>query len=444
MKKIIIIGGVAAGMTAASNLARKGKNKIKFVVYEKRNYASFGACGIPFYIGGHAKDKSMLVSPSVQKHLDNGINLKVNHEIIKVDFDNKKVLVKNLTNNKTFTDHYDELLITTGANPIIPKWYKSYNGKMTFATTLEEAVYIKKQLKNQDIKDVVIVGGGFIGVEIAENILQKHVTLIEGSNKIMGNLTDKDISNKLIDYMKKDINVYLDELIIKVEEKGKKLIVTTNHGKEFKTDLVIVAIGFKPNTDLFSDKIIKNDFGAILVNNKGQTSIKDVYAAGDCATIRFKTNNKDVYIPLATTSRKLGKIVAFNMMGQNSEFLGTLGSSGLKFKNIEFFSSGEVNNSNNLSVKINTTDTPNYAGNPQPLLLELFCNKNGVLVGARALGYDKGAAIRISCLATAIWNKMLVHELAQMDLFYTPPFTRATDIIHIAASSLEKLILKGS
>lgn len=446
MKRLIIIGGTAAGMTAASNLNRKAKGKISFTVYEKRPYASLGACGIPFFVGDKAKNYKTLIEPSVEEHISKGIDLKVEHEVTSVDFKKKIVKVKNLKTNQEFEDKYDLLFIGTGAAPIKPEFANKKIKNVHYATTLEDAKSIKKLIKDKVNKNITIIGGGFIGVELAENIshMGKKATIIEASSGLLSRNADKEISDDFTSRVGKKIKLRLNEMVESLEQKNGSIIVKTNK-EQIKTDAVIVAIGFRPNTDIFKGiKKLKN--GAIIINDYGQTSIKGVYAAGDCATVKHRVTNDITYIPLATTSRKIAKAAAFNLIGEKTKFPGTLGTSGVRYDNFELFMSGVTEAQAKeaglkpISVTIENGDSASYAGERRPLKLKLIATEQGTLIGAQAIGENKSAALRIAALSAAIWNKMDVRELADFDLFYTPPFSTATDIIHIAAAQISKKV----
>ncbi len=447
--KIIIIGGTAAGMTFASKLSRS-KVKVEHVVYEKREYTSLGACGIPFFVGGKTKSSNDLIAVSVEKHIENGINVKVKHEVIKVDIKKKEVIVKDLKSGKEFIDNFDELMIATGATPIIPNLPGINLENVLSATTYEDALALKKIADDKNIKNIVIVGAGFIGIEMAENLLKynKNITIIEKQEFPAAGAFDQDMTQPLIEeFQSHKIMFKPQESLQEIIGNKKVQKVKTDKGI-YKADAVIVSVGFKPNTSLVKEQLDTYPNGGIKINKRGQTSVPHVWAAGDCVWIWNPVLKKDSFIPLATTSRKMATIAFENMVEKrNIDFNGSTGTSGFRFENFELFRTGiteqqaKDQNINYISVVINANDCASYSGEAKPLTLKVIAEKKtGAILGAQSYGTNRASSIRIAAFVPIVNQRMTTKDIEQLDFFYTPPFSGATDIIHIAARVLNKSI----
>lgn len=446
--KVIIVGAVAAGMSVAGKISRSGKD-IEHVVYEKRSYSSLGACGIPFFVGGHIDNSDGLLARSNEKHIAAGINLRVRHQVEEIITKEKKVIVKDLETGKTFEDSYDELVITTGAHPIIPPIEGMDLENVFTATSKEDADAIKIASRNGHINKVVIIGAGFIGVEMAEAMLElgKEVTIIEGTSGPNPRVFDPEIGQHLVKELKAKTNARFGERVEKLKGTGiiKKVVTKTT---EYDADMVIMSVGFRPTTT----RNIKFDVepemlgnGAIVVNNKMQTSIPHVHSAGDCASTVHKITGKNIYMPLATTARKMGKILGENLVGNKEVFPGTLGTSGFRFEGVELFRTGlSAQEAVDLNIEIIVTylelaDHASYVRNMQPLYGKIIVEKKTRrIIGAQFAGTNGAACLRTNTMAGLMWNGIKDFELPNFDFTYTPPFTKTTDIIHLLGSISSK------
>lgn len=288
MKKIIIIGGVAAGMSAAAK-ARRLDKEAQITVYEKTEFVSWGACGMPYYVGGFFDDSNVMIARTAEATIKSGIDLKVKNEVIKIDSKNKKVLVRDLETNKEFEDEYDKLLITTGAKAIIPNIENINIGNVSTLKDFKDALNMKEKMKDTNIKNVAILGAGFIAIEIAHALkhLGKTVSIIQRSDRIFGNKFDKEFSDLTIEHIKEKVDLHLNEKVLSLEADDKNNVksLITDKGK-YSVDYVVIAIGVIPNSDLAKETGIKlSNNGAIIVDREGKTNIDSIYAAGDCATI---------------------------------------------------------------------------------------------------------------------------------------------------------------
>ena len=323
--KVVIIGGIAAGMSAAAKFKRLCPND-EVIVYEKGDIVSFGACGLPYYVGGFFEDSNEMIARTPEKFRESGVDIFTKHEVLGIDFDSKTLKVKNIRDNEEFTDSYDKLMIATGARAIIPPIKNVNLENVLTLKSMEDGNRIKALLSNPELKKVTIIGAGFIGLEAVEAAKQKgkEVTVVQLQDRVLAEVFDKEITDLLEEEIRShEVNLLLNETVLELGGDTKVNKVITNKG-EFETDLVILATGVRPNTEFITDqRIEKLRNGAIVVDKFGRTSIEDVYAAGDCATINNYVSEKEAYVPLATGANKLGRIVGENLAGQNNCFQGS-------------------------------------------------------------------------------------------------------------------------
>lgn len=439
--KVIIIGAVAAGMSAAAKLKRI-KPDYDIVVYEKTDIVSFGACGLPYFVGGFFDDSNMMIARSKDKFIESGIDLKTNHEVLSVNTNNKTIKINNLENNNIFEDSYDKLMIATGARSIMPNINKSYSN-LTTLKDMNDGLKLKELINKDENKNIVIVGSGFIGIETVEAAkkLNKNIHLIGRSNRILSKVFDKEITDLLEDELRKhNIHLHLEESITEYIGENRIEKIITNKG-EICADLVVMAIGVKPNTEFLKDTNINMlPNGAIIVDEHGRTSIEDIYAAGDCATIKNLITDEDIYAPLATGANKLGRVVGENLGGINSIFPGSLASSCIKVLDMEAAATGlteEKAKALNINYKTtfisNFNQTHYYPGREKIYVKLIYNADTKVLLGGQIAGY-KDAVQRANVLATAISAKMTTEQLGLLDLCYAPPFATTWDVLNIAGN----------
>lgn len=444
--KYIIIGGVAAGMSAASKI-RRSQFDAEVVVYEMGNTLSYGACGMPYFISDVIEDENKLIARTKDEFESMGITCKMHHQVVKLNVDEKTLHIKNLETNELIKDHYDKLLIATGANSIIFPWPKNDLDHIVTLKTIDDAKNIKELVSKTEIQNIVIIGAGFIGVEMVEAMieLKKHVTLIELQNQILP-LFDKEITQPLEQELKdKGADLRLGEKVMRFEGQSKVEAVITDHN-HYKADLVLVAIGVKPNVSFIEGSgihQIKN--GAIIVDEEMKTNVKDVYAAGDVATVTHLVHNSNHYhIPLGTNANKQGRIAGENMMGIKSRFPGALGTTVIKVCDLEAAKTGIsekeaiFNQYEFKTAMVKANNHASYYPNPEPMLIKVIYHpKTLLLYGAQIVG-KKDAAIRINMFALAIHNRMTTEELGLVDFAYAPPFASVWDAVHIAANQAKR------
>ena len=441
--KVIVVGGVAAGMSAASKIKRT-QFDTDVVVYEKGEVLSYGACGLPYLISDVIKDPKKLIARTKEDFEKMGMTINLKHEVVDVDAKQKTVTVKDLNTNKTFTDKYDKLLVATGASPIKPPIEGIHLDGIETLSTYDDGMRLKEIFATRkDIKNVVIIGAGFIGVEMAEAMLEmdKNVTMVEFKNQILPNF-DKDIVHTLQEELTtKGIHLKLSEMVTEFKGTGKVEQVCTDKNC-YQADFVILSVGIRPNTVFLKNTgidMLRN--GAVKVNKKMESSIVDIYSAGDCASVYHRVKDSfDNFIPLGTNANKQGRVVGEVICGINNKFDGALGTSMIKVLDMEAAKTGLSEREaieGGFVYKTVTIKANNHAGyypNPQRVLIKLVYDpKTYEILGAQIVGY-KDAAIRINVFALAIHAGVRTFDLSMVDFGYSPPFSGVWDAIHIAAN----------
>ena len=440
--KVVIIGGVAAGMSAAAKFKRLSPND-DVVVYEKGDIVSFGACGLPYYVGGFFDDSREMIARTPEQFKESGVEIHIKHEVIDVDFSNKKLKVKNLNTNEILEENYDKLMIASGARAIIPPIKNINLENVVTLKSMEDGNKLRDLMANEDYKKVAIIGAGFIGLEAVEAAKHKgkEVTVIQLQDRVLQEVFDKDITELLEDELRDNsVNLLLSETVVELIGDGKVSKVKTNK-REIDADIVILATGVKPNTDfLKSDEIKMLKNGALIVDSCGRTSVEDVYSAGDCATINNLITGKESYVPLATGANKLGRIVGENLAGQNNSFQGSMASSCIKVMNMEAARTGlsekEVKDLGfDYKTKFITdmNQTSYYPGRERIYVKLIYDAHTKVIYGGQVAGY-KDAVQRCNVLAACIYAKMTTDQLGMLDLCYSPPFARTWDVLNVAGN----------
>lgn len=440
--KVIIIGGVAAGMSAAAKFKRLSP-KDEVIVYEKGDIVSFGACGLPYYVGGFFDDSREMIARTPEEFRESGVEIYTKHEVIDVDFLNKKIKVKNIVTNEILENSYDKLMIASGARAIIPPIKNIDLENVVTLKSMDDGNKLKELMAIDEYKRVTIIGAGFIGLEAVEAAkhMGKEVTVIQLQDRVLQEVFDKDITDILEEELRdKGVNLLLSETVVELIGEEKVSKVKTDK-REIEADIVILATGVRPNTDyLKADyiKMIRN--GAIVVDNYGRTSVEDVYAAGDCATINNLITGKESYVPLATGANKLGRIVGENLAGKNNSFQGSMSSSCIKVMDMEAARTGlSENEVKDLGFDYKTkfiTDmnqTSYYPGRERIYVKLIYDAYTKVIYGGQVAGY-KDAVQRCNVLAACIYAKMTTDQLGMLDLCYSPPFSRTWDVLNVAGN----------
>ena len=440
--KIIIIGGIAAGMSAAAKARRVSKDA-EITVFEMGDIISFGACGLPYYVGNFFSNPNYMIARKVERMQEEGVDVRVSHEVLSIEADSKSVEVKNLQTNEIFTQEYDKLMVATGANVIKPP-FKNIELKNIFTLTkMDDGKQLRELAMKDEVKDVTIIGAGFIGIEVVEAMknLGKHVRLIQRGPRVFNRIFDKRIT----DLMQEELLEHGVELVLNEGVEGfegtRSVQEVRTDKNSYKTDLVVIATGFKPNTSFLEGSGIQTlDNGAVIVNAKGETSVGNIYSAGDCATVPHVLKSEDTYIPLATGANKLGRVVGENMAGGNALYPGSLGSACVKVMDYEAAITG-INEADaeKMGVECSTVfvkdkNQAGYYPNQQDIYIKLVYEKETkVILGGEILGKN-GAALRIDVIAIAIKAKMTTEDLGMMDFCYSPPISKTWDPLNVAGN----------
>jgi NADPH-dependent 2,4-dienoyl-CoA reductase/sulfur reductase-like enzyme len=442
---LLIIGGVAAGMSAASQ-ARRNNKDISIGVFEKGAFVSYGACGMPYYIDNLIPDHKQLIAIDVNKFInERNIQIFMDSEAIKIDFSNKQVEVKRKDNNETYS--YNKLVIATGARAILPP-IKGIESKNVFALrSLTEGIAIKNFVQTNKPERGVIIGGGPIGLEMAESLRTMGVEtiLLEKMKNIAASFDDEVRSLILQELEKNKVAVRTGADIKEIRQEGNGLSISVDNEK-LPADFIIVSTGIRPNTEFLNDTGLKmNDRGAVVVNEKSETNIPGVYSAGDCATVKHLILNQDVYMPLGTTSNKQGRVAGLQAVGIDTEqFKGIVGSQLIKVFDLELGKTGlSESEAERSGIKAESSvvqgkSRAGYYPGAKNILIKITINSDSrEIIGGQTAGAE-GAASRVNILATAIASKMKVEDFAYLDLGYAPPFSPVWDGLLAAAQNLVK------
>lgn len=435
-QRLLVIGGDAGGMAAASQ-ARRRQPYMEIVALERGERTSYSACGIPYLVAGDVADESELVVRTPEQFREQRIDARVRHEAMAVDLDAGTVEVRDHGRDRTFTLGFDLLHIATGASPIRPDIPGIDEPFVHGVQTVDDGVHLLQHARRQACRNVVIVGGGYIGIEMAEAFLRwgASVTLIDAGEQVMGTF-DPDmaepIAQALID---KGVDLRLG---VGAEgfEPGR---VHTSAGS-IDADLVVLGIGVSPNSSLAADAGIELGVkNAVAVNRRQQTSVEHVYAAGDCAEAYHRVSRRQVNIALGTIANKQGRVAGINLGGGYAAFPGVVGTAASRVCQLEMARTG-LNESEAaeagfgyVAVDVEGRTRAEYFPGSKPIRIKMLAEKGSHrVIGAQIVG-EEGAAKRIDVLATVVTAGMTVDDVIDLDLAYAPPLSGVWDPIHIAA-----------
>lgn len=444
--KIVIIGGVAAGAKTAAKTKRSLPDS-EVHIYTKDNYVSYSACGLPYYIAGDFQDWEQLIIRSKEEFEKSGIHIHTRKLVTKILPSDKKIMVKNIDTEDIQFVEYDKLVIATGAEAVIPNINNTDKKQIFTLRTLDDGIAIKREMASA--KHITIVGGGYIAVELVEAFVKnrKKVTLIERSQFVLSML-DEDISVLVQNYILENsdslVNIINSDTVKEILGENTNLQVITEKGQSINTDMVIVASGVKPVTDIASDAGIElGTTGAIKVNGKMETNIKDIYACGDCAEKINMVSKTHVWVPLGSTANKEGRVCAINISGGNEEFDGIMGSAVLRYRDLNISRTGLTekealrNGYDTVSVIITKRDRAGYMPEVKNITLKLVADKHThKILGAQAIGCGD-ADKRVNTVSVGLLRGITAEELIDVDLTYSPPFSTSIDILISAAQILK-------
>lgn len=445
--KVLIIGGNAAGMSAASAVRRLSKES-EIVVLEKDAYISYASCSLPYYISDDVKSVEKLFALTADEaRRERGIDVRLFKEATEIDIGGKRVIAKDVKSGFLESYDFDKLVIATGASPIIPN-FEGVNLKGIFTIrNINDGIAIKNFISDRRPKEAVIVGGGYIGLEMSESLRKRglNVTVVEKMDRLLGTM-EKEVSEKVESVLQKEGVTVMKNVSVKAfygkEGYVRSVALDSN---EIPCDIVILSIGVRPNSDLAKRAGIELGVAeSIRIDNFMRTNYEDVYACGDCAEAIHLVTGKRVYIPLGTTANRQGRIAGENVAGKKTEFKGVLGTAMTKVFELEVARTGlssiEAEREKMDFVKVTIEGSSRSKAYPsgKPILVTYIVERSsGMLLGAQLVG-EEGVALRVDTVASCIYNRMTVYDVASIDLGYAPPFATVWDPILIAANEAIK------
>ena len=442
--KTIIIGGVAGGATAAARLRRLDE-KAEIIILERGEYVSFANCGLPYYIGGVITDREDLTLQTPESFKERfNIDVRVLNEAVKISPDTKTVTVKNFRTGETYEEIYDNLILSMGAEPIRPNIDGADGSNVFTLRNIPDTLKIKNYIDTAKPRSAVVIGGGYIGVEMAENLAQAgiKVAIVELADHLIAPL-DFDMAADVHRYIKsKGIYLHLNNGVKSI---NRNTVVLQNG--EITADMIIMSVGVRPETAIAKDAGIElNGRGSIIVNNKMQTNIPDIYAVGDAVEVEDFITKKPAFIPLAGPANKQGRIAADNIAGYESVYTGTQGSAVLKLFDMTVATTG-LNEKSATAAGIDYDKTYTYSashatyypGAAQMSIKALWDKKTLQIIGAQIVGFD-GVDKRMDVLATAIRLGAKITDLTTLELCYAPPFGSAKDPVNMLGFVAENIV----
>ncbi len=446
--KVVIVGGVAGGATAAARIRRLDE-KAEIVVFERSGYISYANCGLPYYIGGVIEDPEDLTLQTPESFFSRfRIHMKVHHEVTAIHPDRKTVSVKNLNTGEVFEESYDKLLLSPGAKPVWPNLPGMESDKLFTLRTVEDTYRIKEFINRNKPKSAVMVGGGFIGLEVAENLreLGMEVTIVQRPKQLM-NPFDEDMASFIHSEVRKHgVKLALGYSVEGFAEKDGGMDVLLKDQSAIHADMVVLAIGVTPESSLAKEAGLALGMkGSILVNDRMETSVPDIYAVGDAVQVKHYVTGEDALIALAGPANKQGRIAADNICSGDSRYLGSQGSSVIKIFDMTAATTGvNETNARKSGLDVDTvilspmSHAGYYPGGKLMTMKVVFEKETYRLLGAQIVGYD-GVDKRIDVLATALHAGVKATDLKDLDLAYAPPYSSAKDPVNMAGFMIDNI-----
>ncbi|MGH2699750.1 MAG: FAD-dependent oxidoreductase [Actinomycetota bacterium] len=450
-ERLVIVGGDAAGMSAGTQARRRrDPTELEIVAFERGSYTSYSACGIPYFVGGTVEELDPLIVRSPEAFRErNEIQAHIHHEVTEIDLHARKVKVRDLVNSVDRTEGFDQLMIATGATPIHPRWPGSDAEGIFGLQVLGDGVEIRRWVDQRRPARAVVIGAGYIGIEMAEafKVRGMEVAVVTRAPQPMTTV-DEDMGAIVAERMRAmDIDLWLEEDVEGLEQTGGRVSAVVTDARTIPADMVVLGLGVEPNTELAEGAgIVIGASGGIRVDRQMRTMVEGVWSGGDCAEKFHLVSRRPVTIPLGTHANKEGRVAGINIGGGYETFPGVIGTAVSKICDVEVARTG-LNESEaseaGFQFVTSITDSTTRAGyfpDARPIKTKLVVERqSGRLLGAQIIG-EEGAAKRIDVLATAIWNRMSVGRLLNLDLSYAPPFAPVWDPVLIAARDARKLV----
>ena len=446
--KVVIVGGVAGGATAAARIRRLDE-QAEIVVFERSGYISYANCGLPYYIGDVITDPEELTLQTPESFFSRfRVDMKVRHEVTAIHPERKTVSVKNLETDEVFEESYDKLILSPGAKPTQPRLPGVGIDTLFTLRTVEDTFRIKEYINQNHPKSAVLAGGGFIGLELAENLreLGMDVTIVQRPKQLM-NPFDADMASMIHSEMRKHgVKLALGYTVEGFEERNGGVDVLLKDNAPLHADMVVLAIGVTPDTALAREAGLELGIkGSIVVNDRMETSVPDIYAAGDAVQVKHYVTGEDALISLAGPANKQGRIIADNICGGDSRYLGSQGSSVIKVFDMTAATTGiNETNARKTGLDVDTvilspmSHAGYYPGGKVMTMKVVFEKGTYRLLGAQIVGYD-GVDKRIDVLATAIHAGLKATQLKDLDLAYAPPYSSAKDPVNMAGFMIDNI-----
>ncbi len=446
--KVVIVGGVAGGASAATRIRRLDEDA-EIVIYEKSGFVSYANCGLPYYIGDVITEAGNLTVQTPESLWARfRIRVNVNHEVTDVDPEKKTVTVRRILTDEEFTESYDKLILSPGAKPLRPEFPGIESKRIFTLRTVEDTLKIHDFVEAADPKSAVIVGGGYIGIEVGENLKRRglEVTIVQKPDQLM-NTIDHDMAafvhNKL---RSKGVNLKLNSNVTGFREENGAVVTLLEGNTELKTDMVLLAIGVLPENALAKKAgLALGVKGSIVVNDRMETSVPDIYAVGDAVQVKHFVTQQDASIALAGPANKQGRIAADNICGGDSRYQGSLGTSVIQIFDLAVAATGLTEKAAKAagidceSVVLFPSAHASYYPNAATLIVKVVFEKETLkLLGAQVLGKE-GADKRLDVLAVAVNARMRADRLKDLDLAYAPPFSSAKDPVNMAGFMIENI-----
>jgi NADPH-dependent 2,4-dienoyl-CoA reductase/sulfur reductase-like enzyme len=439
---LVVVGGVAAGMSAASK-ARRLMPDLPVIVFEKSSFVSYGACGIPYYLSGVIPDHRRMIIRDPE-YYDKKMNIRVltGHEVTEIDTGRRVVTVKNLAGGDVFGQSYGKLIYATGARAIVPDIPGVGLDGVFALRTLDDGLALRNKLQDDSIKKVAVVGGGYIGLEVAENtrLLGKETLILERAERCLNNCDPEFSAAVMAELVQNGVEVRCNESLVACDGEDRLQAVVTDKGR-YPCDLAVLCLGVRPNSELAERAGIKLGVkGAVAVDRRMRTNLPDVYAAGDCAETYHRLLERNVYIPLGTTANRQGRLAGGVACGEDGEFAGVLGSAVVKVFDLAVAVTGLTeqeavrNGLDVMATTIETLDHAVYYPNPRRISVKLvYDRKTPVVLGGQVSGYE-GVAYRADIIATAISSRLTLAQLGDVDMCYAPPYKGVWEAVVVAAN----------
>jgi NADPH-dependent 2,4-dienoyl-CoA reductase/sulfur reductase-like enzyme len=453
-ERLVVVGGDAAGMSSASQARRlRGPDELEIVAFERGGYTSYSACGIPYLVGGTVTELERLITRAPQTfRKDYAIDARVRHEVTEIDLDRGAVKVRALDEGTESWEGFDEIVVATGAVPLRPSLPGADAGGVFGVQTLDHGVAIKKYVESTRPRRAVVIGGGYIGLEMAEAFKANDmdVTLVEMAPEPMSSL-DPEMGGQITSALRDmGITVHTEEPVTGFETERERVRAVVTEQRTIPAEIVVLGLGVRPATELGrSAGITVGTSGGFEVDRRMRTSRQQVWAAGDCAEKWHRVARRPVAIPLGTHANKEGRVAGINIGGGYATFPGVIGTAASRVCDLEVARTG-LKESDALSagfepvsVMVDSTTRAGYLPGASPIKTKLTVERRtGRVLGAQIVGRE-GAAKRIDALAVALWNSMTVDELLNLDLAYAPPFSPVWDPILIAARKAWQKVEEG-